>query len=162
MARSVATGKSLLKFDGVGEMIAKLEKMATVGDGSTAKGIKQACYNAALVVSNSVRQNINGLSASQELKEVLTATVVTNMGPDDKPNAISAMVQQAAVRKFGKGRSVPNPVWFEYGTAPRQTGKGANRGMIQPTPVFRPGVEQARAEATKVLVDGLREAIFPK
>jgi hypothetical protein len=162
MARSTVTGKSLLKFDGIPQLIAKLEKMSNVGDGSTGKQIKQACFDAAVVVSNQVRANIQGLNASPELKEVLTATVVTNYGPEDKPNAISAMRQQAAIRKLGKDRSIPNPAWFEYGTVARRTRDGANRGMIQPTPVFRPGVEQARPEATRVLVDGLSKVIFPQ
>lgn len=162
MPRGTVTGKSLLKFDGIAALAAKFEKMSSVGDGSTAHKIKGACYDAALVVSNQVRSNIRGLNASPELKEVLEATVVTNMGPEDKPNAISAMVQQAAIRKLGKGRSIPNPTWFEHGTVARRTRAGANRGMIQPTPVFRPGVEQARPEATKVLVDGLSKVIFPK
>jgi hypothetical protein len=81
---------------------------------------------------------------------------VTNAGPENKPNAISKVSQPAAIRKLG---DAPNPYWWEYGTVPRATGKGANRGQIKPTPFFRPAVNQAKGKATEVLVDGLKKLI---
>jgi len=161
MARSVVTKGSLLKFDGIPELIGKFEKALDAASGSKGAALKDVYVSAALVIKDQIGANIQGMSGSAELKEVMNATLVVNAGPEDKPNAIVAMRQQAAIKRLGKGRSIPNPAWFEYGTVARQTGKGWNRGTIQPTPVFRPGIEQARPRAAKVLIDGISKVLLP-
>ncbi len=159
MARAVSK-KALMRFEGMDTVIAKMEKIiANTSGGTQGAKLKRVYVEAAAIVSNQARANIASLpNTSAELKEVLSAMVVTNEGPESKPNAISAVVQQVGVKKF-PDRFVPNPYWFEYGTVARTTKKGANRGQIQPTPFFRPAIATARGKATEVLVDGLKKLV---
>ena len=160
MARTLITKGGLIKLEGLGPIIGKLEKaIANTSGGTAGKKLKKVYVAAASEISKQVRQNIANLDASPKLRAALTASVVTNEGPEGKPNAISKVSQQAAVRKLG---DAPNPYWFEYGTVPRATGKGANRGQIsetKPGAFFRPAVQQARGKAITVLTDGLKKLI---
>jgi hypothetical protein len=154
--KSAVSRRDLEGVSGFAEVVRKLENII---DEVSAKELKQVYVAAAAHISDQARDNIASLNASAELKEVLTAAVVTNAGPDDQNNAISAMVQPAAVRRLGKGRSVPNPAWFEFGTEARKTADGWNRGQIQPTPVFRPAIAQAKGKVKDELVKGISEIV---
>lgn len=157
--RQVVSTKSLLKVEGVAEIVKQLEAII---DQTTGKYLKRVYVRGAALVSDQARANIQNLPISEQVKKVLTATVVTNEGPESKPNAISAVSQRAAERRLSakqNGIRVPNPFWFEYGTVPRATGTGANRGMMKPTPFFRPAVEAKRAEVKQFLIDELRDIL---
>lgn len=157
--RALITKGGLLKLEGLGEIVSRMEKIIeNTSGGAAGKKLKKVYVAAASVISAQARRNIQGLEASPELKAALTASVVTNEGPEGKPNAVSKVSQPAALRKLG---DAPNPYWFEYGTVPRATGKGANRGQIKPQPFFRPAIEQARGKAIEVLTDGLKKLIEP-
>ena len=127
----------------------------------TGKAAKSVFYDGATLHSNQVRHNIQGLPVSQRLKRVLEAAVVTNMGPENKSNAISMMSQKAAERKLGGAAAddrYPNPYWFEFGTQPRRSG-GGDRGQITPTPFFRMAIQQVRNSVKDVLVTGLGKIV---
>lgn len=162
MARSAVSKTSLLKVEGLEVLIGKIEKIiANTQGGEAGKKLKRVYFDAAALHSNQVRANIQGLDATARTKEVLTAMVVTNEGPESKPNAISKMSQAAGIRKLGKGVRVPNPYWFEFGTVPRSTGTGANRGMMKPKPFFRPALQQSRARVIDKLKSGFEKVILP-
>lgn len=153
---SAVTRRDLKNIEGFDAVIRKLESII---DSANAPQLKKVYVKAANHISDQVRTNISALSATPELKEVLTASVVTNEGPEHINNAISAMVQPAAVRRLGQGRSIPNPAWFEYGTEPRTTKDGWNRGQITPTPVFRPAIQQAKDKVRDELVAGISDMV---
>jgi HK97 gp10 family phage protein len=157
--RALITKGGLLKLEGLGEIVSKMEKIIeNTSGGAAGKKLKKVYVLAAGEVSKQARRNIANLEVSPELKELLTASIVTNAGPENKPNAISKVSQPAAEKRLGYAM---NPYWWEYGTVPRATGKGANRGQIKPQPFFRPAVEQARGKAIEVLTDGLKKLIEP-
>ena len=157
--RALITKGGLIKLEGMGEIISKMEKIIENTSGGTAgKKLKKVYVAAASEISKQARRNIQNLEVSADLKAALTASVVTNEGPESKPNAVSKVSQPAAIRKLG---DAPNPYWWEYGTVPRATGKGANRGQIKPQPFFIPAVNQARGKAIEVLTDGLKKLIEP-
>jgi HK97 gp10 family phage protein len=157
--RALITKGGLLKLEGLGEIISKMEKIIeNTSGGAAGKKLKKVYVSAASVISAQARRNIANLEVSPDLRAALIASVVTNEGPESKPNAISKVSQPAAIRKLG---DAPNPYWWEYGTVPRATGKGANRGQIKPQPFFRPAIEQARGKAIEVLTDGLKKLIEP-
>jgi hypothetical protein len=153
---SAFTRRDLKNIEGFDQVIRKLESII---DSANAPQLKKVYFKAASHVSDQVRSNIASLNASPELKEVLTAAVVTNEGPEHINNAISAMVQPAAVRKLGQDRSIPNPAWFEFGTVSRVTQGGWNRGRITPTPVFRPAIQQAKDKVREELVSGISDIV---
>ena len=161
MARSVVSKGGLLKVEGLAQIIGKLEKIIENTTGGTAgPKLKKIYFEAAAIHSNQVRANIANLNASADLKEVLTLAVVTNEGPENRPNAISAIVQGAAIRRLNDpDRFVPNPYWFEFGTVPRVNRKGANRGMIHPSPFFTPAIEQSRQRVIESLKNGLKKLL---
>jgi hypothetical protein len=160
--RALITKGGLLKLEGLTEIVSKMEKIiANTSGGEAGKKLKKVYMAGASVISAQVRRNISALDASPKLKAALAASVVTNEGPENKPNAISKVSQPAAIRKLG---GAPNPYWFEYGTVPRATAKGANRGRIsqtKPGAFFRPAVQQAGGKAVSVMVDGLKKLIEP-
>lgn len=159
--KSLVSKSTLIRFEGLEGLIGKFEAALDKANGAKGQELKDVYVAAAGVVARQIRSNIHQLPVSAPLKQVLEATIIVNAGPEDKPNAIVGMVQNAAIRKLGKGRSIPNPAWFEYGTVARVNGKGANRGMIQPSPVFRPALAQSAKEVTQVLSDGLRRVLLP-
>jgi hypothetical protein len=155
--RALITKGGLLKLEGLTEIVSKMEKIiANTSGGEAGKKLKKVYVLAAGEVSKQARRNIANLDASPDLKKLLTASIVTNAGPENKPNAISKVSQPAAEKKLGYAM---NPYWWEYGTVPRTTGKGANRGQIKPKPFFIPAVNQAKGKAIEVLVDGLKKLI---
>ena len=161
MARSVVSKNSLLKMEGLSQLISKFEKVIENTSGGTAgKRLKKEVYvPAAVVVSNQVRTEIANLDAKQSTKDALAACVATNEGKESQPNAIVIVSQPIGVRRLGKNVFVPNPYWYEYGTVPRFTTKGAFRGEIKPQPFFRPAVNSSRKKAGDVLVSGLKKLI---
>jgi hypothetical protein len=143
------------------QLIGKFEEVLAVASGAKGQELKDVYLHAAGIIAKATRENLHTLPISPALREVLEATIIVNQGPEDKPNAIVGMIQNAAIKKLGKGRSIPNPAWFEYGTVSRTTGTGANRGLIHPAPVFRPAIERSRDDVTKALVDGIHRVLLP-
>jgi len=152
------SNRQLLRVEGVAEIV---DRIGTLVDRATGKHIKKVYRDAALLVSNQARENIRSLGVSQKLKDVLTASVVTNEGPENLQNAVSAVSQHAAQKKMGgkmSGNRFPNPYWFEYGTAARSSG-GASRGQISPSPFFRPAVSQQRSAVLYYLTAEFRKIV---
>jgi hypothetical protein len=136
-------------------VIDKMEKIiAATSGGQQGAKLKRVYFNAAAIHSNQVRANIQNLNVSDTLKETLRLSVVTNEGPEEYPNGISAIRQETMTHQLDQ-----NPYWFEYGTVPRATGKGANRGMVKPTPFFRPAIQQSRTAVLESLTTGLKKLI---
>lgn len=152
--------KTLMKFEGLEGLIGRFHEVLDNASGAKGSALKGVYIDAAGVVARQIRTNVQQLDASEKLKQVLGATIIVNAGPENKANALVGMVQNAAIRKLGKGRSIPNPAWFEYGTVARVNEKGSNRGMIHPSPVFRPALVQSTGQVTKVLSDGLRRVLL--
>lgn len=152
----MANRKALMQFSGMDAVIAKMEQViANTSGGKAGQDLKKVYVAAARVHSNQVHANIDALNASATLKESLHLCTVVNEGPENKPNAVSMMTQVGALKDVG----VFNPYWFEYGTVPRFTGKGAARGKIEPTPVFRPAIQQSKDKVLEVLVDGIKKLV---
>ena len=159
-SRALITKGGLLKLEGLTEIVSQIEKIIeNTSGGAAGKNLKKVYVKAASVISRQARRNIQALPISGQLKQVLSSTVVTNEGPENKSSAISKVSQKAGVKRVEGELYVGNPYWWEYGTVPRATSKGANRGQIKPTPFFRPAVNQAKGKAIEVLVDGLKKLI---
>ncbi len=150
------TQRGLLRIEGMQALLdAVVERM----DRATAQSIKDIYVAAATKLTQRVRQNIAALPYSERLKEALRSGVVINRGQDKKPNVLVGVSQKAGVKQLGRQRFMPNPYWFEHGTAMRVTSRGA-RGRINATPFFRPAVLAARDDIRTTIADGMRSLLI--
>jgi hypothetical protein len=151
MARTAVTRGKLLKIEGVDEVLANITKTMSRVKG---KEIKAGYVRIAREeLASRVHANIDGLPVSQDVKEVLHAAAVTNAGPEEIPNAVVMISQQAAIKRLGRsGGRIPNPYWWEYGTMSRVTKAGRRTGQITPSPFFRRAVTASRGAILAALV----------
>jgi hypothetical protein len=89
--------------------------------------------------------------------------IITAYGDRTKPNVIVG-TSAVRARRIAEARSFTyrrfmNPYWWEFGTAPRFTKKGARRGQIMATPYFRPAVTANLAKVRDILASGIFETI---
>lgn len=141
--------------------LAILKEISKRLDLTTGAALKDLYLRAAQPILTQARQNIDSLPISDSAKAVLKVQVVAGRGPKRLPNAFVAMYQWAAnvEANHQQGHRVPNPYWFEFGTAERVTASGHKTGHMGPTPYFRPAVVQARGEVRALLVQGLKDLV---
>jgi hypothetical protein len=154
MARRAITTRKLVAIEGIPEVLANIAK---VMNKTTAESLKKLYIDAAKPVWSTAKRNISGLNVSPQLKQVLDAMVMINSAIPRNPYVLVGMSQQAGIRKLGKGRFIPNPYWFEFGTDARKRSGGGGTGRITPTPYFRPALTAARPLVKQAIVAG-----FPK
>lgn len=150
----------LIQIEGLGDVIANI---AALVDRFTVKRLKQVYIEASKPVWSQAKRNIDGLPVSPELKEVLHAMTMINTAAPDADYVLMGMSQQAGIKKLGRTkegnkRMIPNPYWFEFGTANRATSKRAT-GKINATPFFRPALEAKKREVKAVLEQELKKLL---
>jgi hypothetical protein len=159
MARQAVTSRQLLKIEGIEEILKKiaerLPRHHVVGP-----KLKDMYLKAALPIQAQAKRNIDSLPLAAGAKTTLKQQVVAGRGPARFPNAFVSMYQWAATaQSVGPGGRIPNPYWFEFGTALRETKGGHRTGQITATPYFRPAITQARGKVKLELEAGLKRIL---
>lgn len=152
--RRIQPTKNMLAVAGAEEV---LKNISDTLNRISGEAFKDMCAWAGAPIADQARANVQSMPVSEKIKTALGACIVVNKGTATKANAIVRVTQPAGVAILGSTAFVPNPYWWEYGTAPRYTSTGHFTGKITGTPYFRPAVVTSRPIVRQRLIDGMKK-----
>ena len=153
--RSLVTTKGLSKIEGMNELQANISRMM---DKVTGHKLKKLFYRGAATVRDQARRNVDGIKANREVKGWLKKKLIASYGPERYPNAF-VVLQGHAPEWRGGGENMPNPYWWEFGTAERTTKSGGARGKMTAQPFFRPAITASRRKVRGILAEGFHDIV---
>lgn len=140
------------------------------------KYLRKATFSAAQTIAAAAAANANAAPRYQAAMQQIAKNVAVFRRTTESPGIahyavgvrrvkLSAKVKKTLriLRRAGQSVRIENDTffwhWYEFGTAPRQTKKGAFRGRITATPFLRPAFEAQKNAAIEVFAKSLAEGV---